>query len=85
VTLIFHCRHLLPLVLFYDVLFYRAQPLFTTEAAQNINIVTAHSDCMGISALIHHRLGDDFVFDGQVNAGVFFWGRASASDKNFGG
>ena len=84
-TLILHCGHLLPLVLLDDVLFYGAQPLLSTETAQHINIISAHCDCMGISALIHHRLRDNFVFDGQVNSSVFFRGRASASDKNLGG
>jgi len=85
VALVLHGRNLVPLVFFDIVLLHRAQALFAREASQHEDRAFANGNRVGVSALGHLGLVEDFVFHGEEDACVLLRGRASARDQNFGG
>lgn len=83
VPLVLHRCDLHPLILFDDVLFNRVQSLFARKATEHKDITLAHGNGVGIPWLIHRLFVYHFVLLKQVDAWVFFWGRATACNQDF--
>ena len=81
-ALILHRRHLIPLVLLNIVLFNRAQPLLAREAAKHKHTSLTNCDCMCVPTFRHLRFVQNFVLLSQINSGVLFRWRPTASDQN---
>lgn len=83
-SFVLHGCDLHPLILLDDIFLNGVKSLFAAEATKHENITFAHSDCMGISGLVHWLFVDHFIFLEQVDSGVFLGRRTTASDKNLG-
>jgi hypothetical protein len=82
-ALIFHRRHLNPLVLLDDVFLDRVQSLLTRETTQDEDVATYERDGMCVATLVHGGASEDVIFLSHINSCVLFRRGTSTCDQNF--